>query len=336
MSVSPATAVAVVGGGIAGLSLTYALARRGCPVVVFERGRIGAQGASSGPAALLNPHRGHSARAHEQDLAGLAAFWQLAARLEEQGFDAGAARSGVLRIAPSERRARAWRRLPGVRWLEPDEVPAPYRAPHGALLAEDGGWLRPGTLLAALRDGSRAFGAEVREGVRVLRLEPAPGGVRLITSAGPASAAHVALCVGADASPELPLPPLRTVAGDVVEVATDALSATPSRPLGGSVYAAFADGRGFVGGSHRDPEVPDPEGPKRLLQRLDAVLPGIGTATGLSLWSGVRAQASTPRPLVTELEPGVAFFGALSGRGFLCSADLAERLAERLARAIGV
>jgi glycine oxidase len=332
VSSSPAATVAVVGAGIAGLSLSYALARRGRPVVLFERGRVGAQGASSGPAALLNPHRGHSARAHDDDRAGLAAFWRLVARLEAQGLEAGATRSGVLRVAPSERRARAWRRLPGVRWLEASEVPPPYRAPHGALLAEDGGWLRPRTLLAGLADASRALGVEVREGVRVLRLEPEAHGVRVITSAGSVPVAHVVLCVGADIAPELPLPPLRAVAGDVVEVATNALAAPPQRPLGGSVYAAFAEDRAYVGGSHRDPEVPDPEGPKRLLQRLDAVLPGIGTATGLSLWSGVRAQSSTPRPLIAELEPRVTFFGALSGRGFLCSADLAERLAERLTR----
>ncbi len=323
--------VVVVGGGVAGLSLSYALGLHGVRVVLLERGRIGAQGASSGPGALLNPYRGRSARAHPDDLAGLDAFWRRDRALRERGFDPGAERSGVLRVAPDPRRARAWRDRPGARWLDPLDVPPPYHAPHGALFADDGGWLRPRRLLAALRAASEEQGADVREGVRVLRLEPVADGVRLVTSAGPLAAARVVLCVGADASPELPLPPLSTVAGDVVEVATDGLTPPPRLPLGGPVYAAFADGRGFVGGSHRDPDVPDPQAPLRLLERLDATLPGIGAERGRSLWSGVRAVGDTPRPLVSEVAPRVTFFGALSGRGFLVSALTAERLAAALA-----
>jgi len=327
--------LAVVGAGVAGLSLGYALARRGRPVVLIERGRIGAQGASSGPAALLNPHRGHSARAHEEDRAGLAAFWRLAGELQARGFDPGATRSGVLRVAPDARRARAWRKLPGVQWLEPLDVPAPYRAPHGALLVPGGGWLRPRALLGALHGAALELGVEVREGVRVLRLEPRDGRVGVVTSAGTLTASEVVLCVGADVSEGLPLPPLERVAGEVVEVATEPLAAEPELALGGSVYAAFAAGRAFVGGSHRDPDVPDPEAPKRLLQRLDRVLPGLGAQPGLSLWSGVRARGPTPRPLVERLADHVTFFGGLSGRGFLCAADVAERLAQALAGRAG-
>lgn len=323
--------IAVVGAGVAGLSLSHALLRRGLEVAVFERGHVGAQGASSGPAALLNPYRGHSARAHEDDLAGLAAFWRMAEALRSRGLDPGATRCGVLRLAPSERRARSWRKREGVRWLEPREVPPPYHAPFGALLAEDGGWLRPRVLLAGLHAATLALGGEVREGVRVLRLEPAAADVRLVTSAGVFTASQVVLCVGADAAPELPLPSLRSVAGEVVEVATGSLPTPPRLPLGGSVYAAFDGDRGYVGGGHRDPETPDPEGPRRLLRQLDRSLPGIGGSTGLTLWSGVRARGDTLRPMVVERAPRVTFFGALGGRGFLVSAHLAETLAETLA-----
>lgn len=324
--------VAVVGGGVAGLSMAHALASRGRPVVLFERGRIGAQGASSGPAALLNPHRGRSARAHPDDLAGLAAFWRLAAELERLGLDPGACRTGVLRIAPDERRARAWQRLPGATWLTPQEVPLPYHAPHGAVLARDGGWVRPKTLLAALSSAATQLGAEVREGVRVLRLEPAANGVRLVTSAGAVHAARAVLCVGTDTSSELPLPPLDHVAGEVVEVSTAHLPSEPELPLGGSVYAAFAGGRAYVGGNHRHPDAIDPEAPKRLLARIDTVLPGLGREKGLSLWGGVRARGEGPRPVVQPVAERVIFFGGLSGRGFLCAADLADRLADRIER----
>jgi len=330
-----AAPIVIVGAGVAGLSLAYALGRRGRRALVLERGRVGAQGASSGPAALVNPHRGRSARAHPDDLAGLAAFWRVVGELESAGLDPGAHRSGVLRIAPSASRARAWQKLASGRWLEAREVPPPYLAPHGALLSVAGGWLRPRALLAALKAASLAAGVEVREGVRVLALgASSAGAVRLTTSAGRLRARWAVLCVGADPSPQLPLPRLTAIAGDVVGVPTRALSAAPGPALGGSVYAAFDNGTAHVGGNHRDPEVPDPAAPRRLLERLDATLPGIADAGATSLWSGVRARRPDgPRPLVTDVAASVTLFGALSGRGFLCAAALAEALADRLADA---
>lgn len=325
--------VVIVGGGIAGTSLAYALARRRQPAVLLERGRIGRQGASSGPAALVNPHRGRSARAHPDDLAGMAAFWRVAAQLRAMGLEPGAERSGVLRVAPSTSRARAWRRLASGRWLEPDEVPAPFVAPHGALLADEGGWVRPRVLLAALAQAAASLGTEVREGVRALRVRTAAGGADVHTSAGRVRASQVVLCVGADPAPELAtqLPAVTAVAGEVVTVTAAGAFAAPLPALGGGVYAAFDGERAFVGGTHRDPETADPEAPKRLLDRLDRTVPGVGAAPVTGLWSGVRAHGATPRPLVAELGPEITFLGALSGRGFLCSAALAETLAARIA-----
>src|SRR5690606_10758709 len=112
-------------------------------------------GASTVPAALINPHRGRSGRARPNDVAGAAAFWRLAGDLEATVGTSGAHRTGVLRLADNPRQARAWQRLEGARWLEPGEVPADYHAPFGALLVPDGGWLRSATLLAALAEGVR-------------------------------------------------------------------------------------------------------------------------------------------------------------------------------------
>src|SRR5690606_32704899 len=104
------TDVLAVGAGIAGSALAYELARRGVDCLLVEHERPGA-GASGVPVALINPHRGRSARASAADLEGARAFWELTAALEREGGVSGARRSGVLRVPDQERQARAWRRL---------------------------------------------------------------------------------------------------------------------------------------------------------------------------------------------------------------------------------
>lgn len=324
--------VVVVGGGVAGLSLLWALARRGARVALCERGRVGAQGASSVPAALLNPHRGRSGRASAEDLAGLAAFWGQIEGLERLGLEPGARRGGVLRVAGTARQARAWRRLEGVRWLEPGAVPAPFRAPHGGFVVAAGGWVAPARLLAALASAARGAGAELREGCGARGIERRGEGWLVATERGPLAAARVALCVGADRPPAGPAAPaLERVAGEVV-----ALDAAPLGPgglplaLAGSVYAAEVGGRVHVGGNHRPPERPDPAAPRRLQASAARAVPALAAAAPLGVWRGVRARRPGNEPLVTELEPGLWWLGALAGRGFLRAALEAERLAERL------
>ena len=319
-------AIAIVGGGVAGLSLARELARRGLRCVLLEGAGLGA-GASGVPAALLNPFRGRTARASAADLDGLEAVWDLARDLRRRGHDPGTHATGVLRVAATARQAHLWRRREGATWLEPEEVPPPYRAPHGALFVERGGWLEPRLWLAALAADAREAGAELRLHTRVLALAPARDGVRLATDAGAVAARHVVLCVGADTAPGLPLPELERVAGDV---ATVPCSPAPPYPLAGAVYAAFDGERARIGGHHRPAGHDDPNAAHHLVSSLRRILPD-ATAAPSELWTGVRARAASPTPLVREMAPGVTFFGALAGRGFLASTALARRLALRLA-----
>lgn len=324
--------VAVVGGGVAGTSLLWALARRGARALLLERGRVGAQGASSVPAALLNPHRGRSGRASPDDLAGLAAFWELAAGLGRLGLDPGAHRGGVLRVAGSARQAASWRRLPGVEWLEPHEVAAPFRAPHGAFRVAAGGWVVPARLLAALVEAARGAGGAVREGCGVRAVERAGDGWRLRTDGGDVTAARVVLCVGADALPVgLEEPGFERVAGDVI--ALDAAPLGPAglpRALAGAVYAAQAGERVHVGGNHRAAGEDDPAAARLLQASVARAVPALAASARLGTWTGVRARREGNEPVVAELRPGVWLMGALAGRGFLRGALEAERLAARL------
>ena len=342
--------VLVVGGGVAGATLTYELARRGIDVLLVEQGRVAAQGASSLPAALLNPHRGRTARASATDLAGIAAFWQLAEKLEADGLASGARRSGVLRVPTSVRQARDWQRLPGPVWLEPQDVPSSYEAPHGAMLIPDGGWVEPAALLASLTASAIRHGARVAEGTRVLSLRCDDRGAEVTvstdadkargtasgTEGGTASAAapvaapravragHVVLCVGAGAVGGVRVPHLEHAAGAAIVLD---LGASPPYPLAGSVNAAFVDGRAVVNGGHVLTGATEPEGLRTALARF---VPQAQHARVLSTWTGVRVRRTSGVPVARRLHAHLTLFGAMAGRGFLTAAWYARRLATRL------
>ncbi|MEZ5716647.1 MAG: FAD-dependent oxidoreductase [Paracoccaceae bacterium] len=87
----------IVGGGIAGLSLGWQLARRGAPVTLYEAGRIG-QGASHVAAGYLQPALPPSP--HEAlERASLAAFPDFIAAIEaDSGLSVDFRRDGQLRV----------------------------------------------------------------------------------------------------------------------------------------------------------------------------------------------------------------------------------------------
>ncbi|MEX2534887.1 MAG: FAD-dependent oxidoreductase [Trueperaceae bacterium] len=316
----------IVGGGVAGCSLAFALARRGIGAELVESGRIGDQGASAVAAALLNPYRGRSAKPGRYDLAGLAAFWQMCDVLEDAGFDHGARRSGVLRVASSDRQANAWRKIAGLD--EFLDLPAPYRAPNGAFLVGAGGWVEPARLLAALKTWTSRRRSSFVEGCTVERLEAVDGQWLAHTEGGGViRARNVALCLGAGSVAGAPLPPLQLIVGDQITLRSDARL---PYPLAGSIYLASDGGRVFIGGNHREPGTDDPQAPELLRASAARMAPPLAGATIERVWTGVRAKQPGNQPILRELEPGLWYLGAFGGRGFLTAPLLAGRLAAQL------
>ena len=314
-----------MGGGVAGCTLAYELSKRGRRVVLLEAGHIGAQGASSVPAALLNPYRGRSARASEEDKKGLEAMWALVGELRDLGLDHGVHRTGVLRIASNKKQAKTWRGRDGVRWLD-HEIPAAYHAPFGGFLVERGGWLEPHKFLHALIEAAKQRGAVVREECEVTGLE-AGKEHKIHTTQGTFSAQTVVLCVGSSLNPKLPLPGLERVAGDVVGFNADV---EMPYPLAGAVYGVRCGEQVHVGGNHRPAGEEDGAAPQQLQRAGGWFVPALREAAHVFTWTGVRAKTEDHTPLVEELSPDIWFFGALAGRGFLCSARLSRKLAEAL------
>lgn len=319
--------VLVIGAGIAGCCLAYALAQRGVATVLVDRGRVGRLGASAVGAALLNPYRGRSGKPGPYDLAGLSAFWRMTDELRAAGGQPGATRSGVLRIASNARQARSWQELPGM--LRQKDLPLPYRAPAGAFLVEDGGWVEPRQLLHALVSAARDGGVEVIEECEVERLDRHEGAWRAHTERGAVVGSFVALCLGAGSIAGVELPHLERVAGDQITLASDA---PLPFPIAGSIYLASTGSRVLIGGNHRDPATRDPHAPELLRASAARMVPPLAEAPIVKVWTGIRAKRSDNLPLVDELEPGLWFLGAFGGRGFLTAPLLAGRLADHLAK----
>ena len=327
----------IVGGGVAGCALTYALSVRGARVTLLEKGRIGGAGASSVPMALLNPYRGRSARANDLDLAGLTEMRRLVDALETQNLDHGVHQRGVLRIASSVKQAKTWRKREGVRWLEPEEVAPIYHAPFGGFLVERGGWLEPHKFLRALLTATRGNGANVFEDCHVQEVGEHTSSQRYKEvkalwrgSSHLFRAKTLIFCTGANPTfgSALGVEGLEYIAGEVIGLKTDARL---PHALAGAIYGAQTGERVLLGGNHRPAERTDESAPAQLQKSGSWFIPALKEAELVSVWTGVRAKREDNMPVVAEVRKNVWFFGALAGRGFLCAAYLAEGLAEELA-----
>ena len=329
--------VLVIGGGIAGATLHYCLARSGVSSLLVDAGAEGAAGASSVPAALLNPNRGRSGRASLADQEGLAAFWNLVSELEAADLDPGAARSGVLRIADNPRQARAWQRLPDTMWLEPTAVDPVYHAPFGAMLVERGGWVRPAALLGALEAAAAAAGGRTLRGVDVGGLSEYVTGVNATTERGTIAARKAVLCTGAATRPGLRQPTFETVWGEALVL--DAPVAAPY-PLAGAIVAAFGPvgpagmAEVYVTGGHAPVQAQVGRGvvgARPLQAAVAGRVPGGAGGHVARHGGGARAKRPSGEPVARRLTRNVHVLGALGGRGFLRAATLAEALGRRLA-----
>ncbi|MFN2321373.1 MAG: NAD(P)/FAD-dependent oxidoreductase [Trueperaceae bacterium] len=336
--------VVVVGGGVVGRSLLRALARAGLETTLVADGGAAA---SSVPVALLNPNRGRTGRAHPEDLAALNATWRWAAELAAEGFAAGAHRTGAVRVADGPKQARAFASA-GLAPTDPEA--AGVRAPHGAFLVPDGGWLDPGAWCSALTGSALARGARCLEGRTVVGAEPrADGGWRLHLSGGfeerdaatldteqvvfaiGASPWAVALQAAIGAAPAV-----ERIAGDVVVTRC----AAPALPIAGGTYVGPVERRGerlaAIGGHHRSPGPPAVDAAARLRAAARWAVPELGTEDVHDrVWWGTRAKRPGGRPEVHALAPGVRWVGGFSGRGFLAAAVVAEALATTIADASG-
>ncbi|MFC5849007.1 NAD(P)/FAD-dependent oxidoreductase [Deinococcus petrolearius] len=318
---SAAPHVAVIGGGVAGASVAYALGRAGAHVTLVDAGQ---HAASRVPSALLNPVRGQSGKVDPQAVAGLRRTWAWVGALRAAGHTVPCGRGGVLRPVPDGRtREKFARNLPpGAElphtWLAPADSPVPL-APGWAhaLWLPEGGWLDGAAFTAALRRAS---------GARVVRARATDWSARQVTLEGgaPLEADAVVWCGGAVGS---------GWAGEEGTYRAGSLllldRASSPVALSFGAYAAPAASGGVLGATF---EAPTPAwAPPRLplgslgwlLDRGLALTPGLRGAQVTGRWSGTR---------LSELrcgrgEDGVWRLAGLGSKGFLLGPLLAQGLA---------
>ncbi len=322
----------IIGAGVAGCSLAYELSKHDVSVTLLDAGHIGQLGASAVPVALLNPHRGRTARASELDKAGLGAVWEVMSELEHLGLSHGIHKSDVLRIASSEKQAKLWQKLEGVQWLNPVDIPQNYHAPFGGIMIQ-GGWIEPKNFLDALVSAAKLRGVEVIENCKVEKVEKVASGEWRVMS--DLSTPHnlqptchtILLCTGATQTQGLPLPSLEYFSGDVIGFESNL---DLPYPIAGAIYGLQHQKQLFIGGNHREANQDDPTAVQQLQKSSSWFIPALKEAKVLSKWTGTRAKQEDNQPLFAEIEPNLIFFGALGGRGFLCSSYLARELVQGL------
>ena len=206
--------VAVVGGGLAGLSAAIELADRGYSVALLEAQQVGwgASGRNGGQAiaglacepAVVEAQLGRDASRRVWDMT-LEALRLIGERIARFGIDCDW-RPGYLSLAVSPRKARELRQWQGAMardygyettWIEPQDLGRWIASPrfHSGLHDPASGHLHPLKYSLGLADAAAGLGVQIFESTAVTALEAArPGhGVRLRSSQGSVSAAHVLL-----------------------------------------------------------------------------------------------------------------------------------------------
>lgn len=212
------TDVLVVGGGIAGTSTLYHLARAGVEATLVERNVVGG-GATEAAVGVLSPplRQPFHETAHDRGEDTAREIWSFALRsvsglgeaLRELGAETDAGldlRGGHVLAEPHtlhqvrlsfEALERAG--LP-VRWMTPDdtETCCGGHGFSGGYLLETGGAVSPGPAARALARGASAAGARVVEGVEVNSVTRGSGGLVCETDAGTVRATMVVYATHVD------------------------------------------------------------------------------------------------------------------------------------------
>lgn len=318
--------IAVIGGGVIGLSLARALARRGAELALFDAGSV-IPPATSAAAGMLAPSFENSERGGELSerlyhfgARALSMWPDYAADLEEEsGIDIDFRGHGTLGVAFSENEARELSAQAGLVsalggeafMISGDEArrmePALSKDISAALWAPRDAQVDPRRLLIALR---AATGEKTVQhfAEKVTRIDVKESQAVIAAESGESySARKVVLSGGAVsglASSELVFP----VKGDAtaVEIEEGALTRVVRAP--GAYLCPKAGGRLVIGASEehgRDDHEVEPEAIDRLRSNAARAAPMLARAGELERWSGLRPGTPDSAPILGQAKNGL-------------------------------
>jgi glycine/D-amino acid oxidase-like deaminating enzyme len=344
----------IVGGGIAGASLAYALARRGESVAVLERGMPG-HGASGRNAGLVLADSDcvDLAARHVGETAALALRAAgLATRRAYRDVRAPVEPTGSVRLAEdageaSDFERTAARRLRGVRLVDVTEVPerggaGPYRA---ALLDDGDGATHPVRALMAFVRAAERRGAVFLPTTPATRLVPAKRRIEIETPAGRVTAERVVVATNSEARLLLggDVAPIRPVRAQALAAFVDPPPPW-TRPTyatrGGDYWRPLTSGRVLLGGLRRlakPREATRSTRPSPFLQRaLDVFLHRLvgddATVRVTHRWAGTMGFTKDGLPRIGAVagRRGVHVFAGWNGHGMGWAPGFAEAFAAHL------
>ena len=341
----PDEQVAIVGGGVVGCALAYALAARGVPGLLLEAEQELASCASGTNSGIL--HTGFDSKPGEletelilragelraQSLAGPAPLMRCGARLRADG--------------PGQERALAALAENAARNGVAVEVPA-----RGELRVPGEAVTDPRAYACALAAAAAAGGATVRTSAPVAALAPAPGGVALeLEGGGRLLARAAANCAGlqadelAESAGETPFGVYPRKGEFLVfeqqpgAPLDEILLPLPSAAGKGVLVFPTVDGHVIAGPTarertdKRDWSV-EPDAAGLILERARRSFPALEGAEPIASYAGLRPAGRDGANYVlghSATVPGLVHAGAIRSTGLSAAPAIAERLARMIA-----
>lgn len=354
--------VAVVGGGITGLSTALHAARSGAAVVLLEAEDIGF-GASGRNGGQVNPGLKPDPDTVERDfgadlggrmnaLAG-AAPALVFDLVKRYGIDCDARQNGTLRAAVRARHAAAIRgtcaqlerRGAPVELLEDGALTRATGTDRYAcaMLDRRGGDLNPLSYARGLARAAMEAGARVHAHTRVCRMRRTDGGWRLDTGAASVAAVQVVLAGNGYTDRLWPglrrtvVPLFGAIAASAPLSAAARRSILPHRPVlyeSGNItvyYRVDSQHRLLIGGRGPMREIGAPAAIPHLTRYAGRLWPVLEGIEWTHAWGGRLALTRDHYPHVHEPAPGVLVCLGYNGRGVAMATAMGRALADRMA-----
>ncbi len=347
--------VAIIGGGITGVSAALHLAERGYSVALLEAGETIGWGASgrNGGQALPGFGASQSKLKSLVGAAGAKRLWDMSveavdllrAQIQRFGIPADYV-PGYLHAAVKPRQVRELEGMqaemaeygaPAGRILRGDELRTRLASPRYLAALEDGiaGHLHPFNYVLGLARAAQAAGAKLFTGTRVYKVEQGKA-LKLHTPRGTVSATFLFVAGGAYLGGLM-----RPLAGAIMPVGTYIIATEPRADAAALIpgneavadlnfvldyFRRAPDDRILFGGRVSYSTLPPPSLRASMLARAQRVFPQLHDARVEYLWGGNVDITRNRAPHFGRLAPNILFAHGFSGHGVALT-GLAGRLA---------